>query len=117
MGPVDSAIASAIGVTRGSERLAACLKTLRTERSVVVFYRTDSRAGVLVAQITGVLSWPRQAWLIALPAESADGRVGEAIARDPAGLFFIGVSPLSGLGRPVEVGGGILFVRREEESP
>ena len=112
---MDSDLASSARLARGSAQLGACFKLLRTERPVSVVFRGDSSADEMVGQITSVLGWPRQVWLVPVSKENVGAVVDKALKRDPEGIFFVGVPPLSSLGTAIEVGGGIVFVRREEQ--
>jgi hypothetical protein len=114
---IDTDLASSAGLRRGSAKLEACLNLLRAERPVVVLFRGDSSAALKVAQIISVLGWPRQVWLVDVLGGNVNAALDGALKRDPEGIFFVDVRPSPGLGTTIEVGGNIVFVRREGQIP
>jgi hypothetical protein len=109
---MDSDLAIALGVERGSARVLTSLKSLEADRPLIVFYSGEPSAKV--AQIISVLAWPRPAWLMELPLENADEVLAEALARNPKGIFFAGVLTVPGLGNETGIGHGLTLVTREE---
>jgi hypothetical protein len=69
----------------------------------------------MCGQITSVLGWPRQVWLAPVAESDAGEVVLKALAHNPEAFFFAGVVPPPGVGTATEVGGGVVFVRREAQ--
>jgi hypothetical protein len=113
----DSMLAKGVGIDRAAERIEACFQQLRSDRPVVVLLRKNSMTSAMFGQFASVLGWPRQVWFTEFSQTDADGGFTQALARDPEGLFFAGMPAAAGLGKTEELGGEIVFVRREAAAP